>query len=114
MDEQTEKDAVTFCIWQCAGEQIWQQNPETQPDPNNDDDGLHFFGQYIFSDASEWFAWASIYYEFYYELQEEAWDAATRLYETSEVTRSMVEDLNPNRDYDTILDECIVNGLLPE
>ena len=43
---------------------------------------------------------------------EEAWDAVAQLYETGEITRSMVEDLNPERDYDTILDECIVSGLL--
>ena len=36
------------------------------------------------------------------------------LYETGEITRSMVEDLNPDRDYDTVLDECIVSGLLEE
>ncbi len=63
---------------------------------------------YIFPSAEEWYNWASIYYE----LQEEAWDAAELLYETNEITRSMVMDLNPERDYDTIIDECEVNGLL--
>ena len=63
---------------------------------------------YIFSGAEEWFEWASIYYE----LQEEAWDAAALLYETGEITRSMVMDLNPERDYDTIIDECEVSGLI--
>lgn len=65
---------------------------------------------YIFANAEEWYQWASIYYE----LTEEAWDAAELLYETDEITRSMVNDLNPDRDYDTIIDECIVSGLLTE
>ena len=63
---------------------------------------------YIFPSADEWYEWAAIYYE----LQEEGWDAAARIYDSEELTRTMVEDLNPERDYDSIIDECEVNGLL--
>ncbi|MBQ5857398.1 MAG: hypothetical protein IIW51_00125 [Peptococcaceae bacterium] len=115
LDEETEKDDVTFCIWQMPGETHWHQNnielPDYCFDPDRtqpEDGGQAFLMSYIFSDAEEWFEWASIYYE----LQEEAWDAAALLYETGEITRSMVNDLNPERDYDTIIDECEVSGLI--
>ena len=57
--------------------------------------------------AKDWYEWAAVYYE----LTEEAWDAVELLYETGELTRSMVVDLNAERDYDTIIDECTENGL---
>ena len=115
LDEETEKNDVTFCIWQKPGEVHWHQNSialpaycfdsdRTQPE----DGGQAFLMSYIFAGADEWYEWASIYYE----LREEAWDAAARLYETGEITRSMMEDLNPERDYDTIIDECEVSGLI--
>lgn len=117
LDNETEKDTVTFCTWQCVGETLWHQNQIILPDlcwqqdnQQLEDGGQSLLMSYIFASAEDWFAWASIYYE----LQEEAWDAAELLYETGEITRSMVEDLNPDRDYDTVLDECIVSGLLEE
>ena len=117
LDEDTEKKDVTFCIWQHPGETIWHQNNIFLPDvcwkenrTQPEDGGQAFLMSYIFANAEEWFEWASIYYE----LQEEAWDAAASLYETGEITRSMVEDLNPERDYDTIIDECEVSGLIQE
>ena len=115
LDEETERNDVTFCIWQLPDETTWHQNnielPDYCFDPDRiqpEDGGQAFLMSYIFSGAEEWFEWASIYYE----LQEEAWDAAALLYETGEITRSMVMDLNPERDYDTIIDECEVSGLI--
>lgn len=110
LDETTEKDDVTFCLWQEPDETQWHRSlPVTSNiDTSADDGGQTFLLGYIFPSAEEWYRWAVIYYE----LQEEAWDAVAQLYETGEITRSMVEDLNPERDYDTILDECIVSGLL--
>lgn len=117
LDEDTEKNDVTFCLWQLPGETVWHQNKVPLPtacledvSTADVDGGQSFLLSYIFADAEEWYQWASIYYE----LQEEAWDAASLLYETDEITRSMVEDINPERDYDIILDECIASGLLPE
>lgn len=115
LDEETEKNDVTFCIWQKPGEVHWHQNSIELPDycfdsdrTQPEDGGQAFLMSYIFAGADEWYEWASIYYE----LREEAWDAAARLYETGEITRSMMEDLNPERDYDTIIDECEVSGLI--
>ena len=115
LDEETEKNDVTFCIWQKPGEVHWHQNSIELPDYCFDSDrtqpeagGQAFLMSYIFAGADEWYEWASIYYE----LREEAWDAAARLYETGEITRSMMEDLTPERDYDTIIDECEVSGLI--
>ncbi len=115
LDDETEKEEVTFCIWQYPGETNWHKNDIVLPDfcwdedrTQPEDGGQAFLMSFIFSNAEEWYEWASIYYE----LQEEAWDAAARLYETGEITRSMVMDLNPDRDYDTIIDECEVNGLI--
>ena len=117
LDDETEKDDVTFCIWQHPGETVWHQNDIELPDfcfdPDRtqpEDGGQAFLMSYIFSNAEEWFEWASIYYE----LQEEAWDAAALLYETGEIPRSMVMDLNPARDYDTIIEECEGSGLIAE
>lgn len=114
MDEE-DLENVTFCLWQEAGETKWHKNepvpniccPDEEGEP---DDGEKHLLSYIFSNAEDWFDWASIYYE----LEEEAWDAAERLYETGEVTRPMVMDLNPDRDYDTIIDECETLGLIEE
>ena len=115
LDEETEKNDVTFCIWQKPGEVHWHQNSIELPDycfdsdrTQPEDGGQAFLMSYIFAGADEWYEWASIYYE----LREEAWDAAARLYETGEITRSMMEDLNPERDYDTIIDEREVSGLI--
>ncbi len=111
LDESMEKDDVTFYLWQEADETQWHRSPDAntlQQESSSDDGGQSFLLGYIFPSAEEWYRWAVIYYE----LQEEAWDAVAQLYETGEITRSMVEDLNPERDYDTILDECIVSGLL--
>ena len=115
LGEETEKDDVTFCLWQLPGETDWHKAELPllkachQEDAHHAKDGgeAYLLG-YIFPSAEEWYNWASIYYE----LQEEAWDAAELLYETNEITRSMVMDLNPERDYDTIIDECEVSGLL--
>lgn len=117
LDQETEKDDVTFCLWQLAGQRQWQSGQVVLPDAcwqedarQPDDGGRSLLLRYIFADAEEWYQWASIYYE----LEEEAWDTAELLYETGEITRSMVTDLNPSRDYDTIIDECVVSGLLQE
>ena len=102
---------MTFCLWQEPDETQWHRSPDANTlhqEPSSDDGGQAFLLGYIFPSAEEWYRWAVIYYE----LQEEAWDAVAQLYETGEITRSMVEDLNPEREYDTILDECIVSGLL--
>lgn len=115
LDEETEKNDVTFCLWQLPGHTDWHKSQVALPDAcwqeeeqQSDDGGQALLLGYIFANAEEWYQWASIYYE----LTEEAWDAAELLYETGEITRSMVNDLNPDRDYDTIVDECIVSGLL--
>lgn len=114
LDDDMEKSDVTFCQWQLSGESTWHkaalpmQEACLQEDAQDDDGGEAYLLGYIFPDAEEWYNWASIYYE----LQEEAWDAAARLYESNEITRPMVMDLNPERDYDTIIDECEVTGLL--
>lgn len=115
LDGTTEKDEATFCLWQLSGHTGWQRSQIILPDAcwqaeeqRPDDGGQALLLSYIFANAEEWYQWASIYYE----LSEEAWDAAELLYENSEITSSMVSDLNPDRDYDTILDECIVSGLL--
>lgn len=112
LDDDTEKNDVTFCLWQLPGESIWHKNqivlPSVCPQDEEEDGGESFLMKYIFATAEEWYEWASIYYE----LEEEAWDAAALLYENNEITRSMVNDLNPERDYDTIIDECEVSGLL--
>lgn len=114
LEEDTEKEEVTCCLWQLANEPNWQK-AALPPVPTDcqvhtpQDGGEAYLLGYIFPSAEEWYEWASIYYE----LQEEAWDAAARLYETNEITRSMVLDLNPERDFDTVIDECEVKGLLP-
>ena len=112
LDDDTEKNDVTFCIWQLPAEAIWHKNkiqlPSSCLKDEPEDGGESLLLKYIFSNAEDWYEWASIYYE----LEEEAWDAAVLLYETGEITRSMVNDLNPERDYDTIIDECEVSGLL--
>lgn len=115
MDEEMHRDAVTFCMWQSKDDTTWQRSQITLPEPClqdaadvADDGGEKHLLSYIFPSADAWYEWASIYYE----LQEEAWDAAVRIYDSEELTRTMVEDMNPERDYDSILNECEVKGLL--
>ena len=115
LDEDMDREAVTFCRWQSANETEWHRSQVAQPDTclqldGNviDDGGEKRLMAYIFPSADEWYEWATIYYE----LREEGWDAAARIYDAEELTRTMVEDLNPERDYDSIIDECEVNGLL--
>ncbi len=102
-------EAVTFCLWYLPDGTGWRQSDAIAFDRGEecDDGGERRLSGYIFSCADEWFHWASIYYE----LSEEAWDAALRLYETGEITRSMVADCNPERDYDAVIDECEYSGL---
>ncbi|MBQ1220561.1 MAG: hypothetical protein IIX83_04150 [Peptococcaceae bacterium] len=115
MDDDMNREAVTFCLWQTADETTWHRSQVAQPDTclqmdsnHIDDGGEKRLMAYIFPSADEWYEWAAIYYE----LREEGWDAAARIYDAEELTRTMVEDLNPERDYDSIMDECEVNGLL--
>ena len=115
LTEDMEREAVTFCMWQNADETIWHRSQVPQPDTclqqdSNvlDDGGEKRLMAYIFPSADQWYEWAAIYYE----LREEGWDAAARIYDSEELTRTMVEDLNPNRDYDSIIDVCEVSGLL--
>ena len=115
LDEDMNREAVTFCMWQSAGDTQWHKSQVQQPDTclqqdSNliDDGGEKRLMAYIFPSADEWYEWAAIYYE----LREEGWDAAARIYDSEELTRTMVEDLNPERDYDSIIDECEVSGLL--
>lgn len=115
MNEDMHRDAVTFCMWQEHTDTTWHRSQITLPEPcltevadPADDGGEKHLLSYIFPSADAWYEWASIYYE----LQEEAWDAAVRIYDSEELTRTMVEDMNPERDYDSILNECEVKGLL--
>lgn len=115
MDDEMDREAVTFCMWQTANDTQWHRSQVPQPDTclqqdSNvvDDGGEKRLMAYIFPSADQWYEWAAIYYE----LREEGWDAAARIYDSEELTRTMVEDLNPDRDYDSIIDECEVNGLL--
>ena len=113
--EEEDLENVTFCLWKSKDETEWNKNKpvlniQCQSEADELDDGEKHLLSYIFSNAEDWFDWASIYYE----LEEEAWDAAERLYESGEVTRPMVMDLNPDRDYDTIIDECETLGLIEE
>lgn len=115
MDDDMDREAVTFCKWQSEGETLWHKSQVLQPDTclkqpadEMDDGGEKRLMAYIFPSADAWYEWAVIYYE----LQEEGWDAAARIYDAEELTRTMVEDLNPDRDYDSIIDECQVNRLL--
>lgn len=109
--EDPQKNEVTFCFWKTENDTQWHENPfpaSLAVEPQ-EDGGKSALLSYIFTNAEDWYHWAVPYYELF----DEAWDAVERLYETNEITRSMVNDLNPERDYDTILDECIVSGLLP-
>lgn len=115
LELEIEQENVTSCLWQLSGETTWHHASTKLPDLRRqkdaqqlDDGGEASLLGYIFADAKDWYEWAAVYYE----LTEEAWDAVELLYETGELTRSMVVDLNAERDYDTIIDECTVNGLL--
>ncbi len=115
MTEDMNREAVTFCMWQQGDDPAWHRSQVAQPDTclqldSNiiDDGGEKRLLSYIFSSADDWYEWAAVYYE----LREEGWDAAARIYEGEELTRTMVEDLNPERDYDSIMDECMENGLM--
>lgn len=115
LEDDMDKEAVTFCLWQLDNETQWHKSQVPQPDSclaqdsnTVDDGGEKRLMAYIFPSANEWFEWAYLYYE----LREEGWDAVARIYDAEELTRTMVEDLNPNRDFDSIIDECTVSGLL--
>ena len=115
LEEDMDREAVTFCMWQNQNETQWHRSQVPQPDTclqqdsnQVDDGGEKRLMSYIFPSADEWYEWAAIYYE----LREEGWDAAARIYDAEELTRTMVEDLNPDRDYDSIMDECEAYGLL--
>lgn len=115
IEDEMHRDAVTFCMWQNKDDSTWHRSQISLPDPclqadvdPMDDGGEKHLLSYIFPSADAWYEWASIYYE----LQEEAWDAAVRIYDSEELTRTMVEDMNPEREYDSILNECEVKGLL--
>ena len=110
-----DREAVTFCLWQMNDDTQWHRSQVSQSDAclqlnDNviDDGGEKRLLSYIFPSADDWYEWAAVYYE----LREEGWDAAARIYDSEELTRTMVEDLNPERDYDSILDECMESGLL--
>lgn len=113
--EWLEKENVTFCLWRMQDDADWHRTTYNLPDwcwePDGsqpEDGGEAYLMSYIFAGAEEWYEWASIHYE----LREEAWDAAALLYEEGEITQGMVDDLNPDRDYENIVDECEVKGLL--
>lgn len=116
-DGNTERMDVTFCLWKRRGERKWNRTSPVLPqaclqeleDGAELDDltGESELMSFIFENANDWFEWASVYYE----LREEAWDVASTLYETGEITSSMIEDLNPELDYDAVIDTCDFMGL---
>lgn len=116
-DGNTERMDVTFCLWARRGEKRWNRTTPVLPESclqqladgetMGDITGEDMLMEYIFPNATIWYDWASVYYE----LPEEAWDAAASLYETGEITSSMIADLNPEQDYDLVIEACDFSGL---
>lgn len=100
-DESIEVTDVTFCVWISKNDSNWQKGDVIVPDDyKEDDDGEGFLLGYIFDDADSWLDWAKDYYE-----KELPLKCVKTIYEHKDITREVIERINPKRDIDSVIKE---------
>lgn len=107
-DESIEVTDVTFCVWISKNESSWKKGDVIVPDDYaEDDDGEGFLLGYIFDDADSWLDWAKDYYE-----KEIPLECVKAIYEHKDITREIIEKINPKRDIDSVIKELKMIGYM--
>lgn len=107
-DESMEKDDVTFCIWRSKKDSDWQKGNIDVPEGYEDgDDGEEFLLGYIFENPEEWLEWGKDYYEMDFSIED-----IREIYEHKNITKEIVQKINPERDADSAIREINYIGLV--
>lgn len=100
-DESIEMDDVTFCIWRGMNDSNWKRGNVVVPENyEKDDGGEEFLLGYIFHDADSWTDWAKDYYGKKIQLE-----YVKKIYEHKDITREIIEKINPERNSDEVIEE---------
>ncbi len=104
LDDSVEVQDVTFCIWRKRTDMFWCKGEVTVPDDyKNGDDGEDFLLGYIFQDADSWLEWAQGYYDEQGKIIKI--DHVKKVYEHQNITKEIVESINPDRDFEEVNQE---------
>lgn len=107
-DESIEVNDVTFCVWISQNDYNWKKGNIIVPeDYKENDDGESFLLGYIFDDADSWLDWAEDYYE-----KEFPVECVKAIYEHKDITREIIEKVNPKRDTDAVIKELKMIGYI--
>lgn len=105
LDESTERDDVTFCIWRSINDSHWRKGDVVFPKGNtSDDDGEGFLLGYIFTNADMWLDWAKSYYE--KQVENIQVNIVERIYKHESITGSLIEKINPQRGVESVIKEA--------
>jgi hypothetical protein len=107
-DESIEVNDVTFCVWISKNDSNWKKGNIIVPeDYKENDDGERFLLGYIFDDADSWLDWAEYHYE-----EEILSECVKAIYEHKDITREIIEKINPKRDVDAVIKELKMVGYI--
>lgn len=107
-DESIEVNDVTFCVWRSQNDSSWKKGDVIIPEGyKEDDDGEGFLLGYVFDDADSWVGWGKDYYE-----KEIPLEYVKTIYEHKDITREVIEKINPKRDVDAVIKELKEIGIL--
>lgn len=104
LDESTERDDVTFCVWKSLNDSLWRKGDVVVPEGyKNDDDGESFLLGYIFKNADIWLDWAKSYYE--EKVENIQVDSVEKIYKHESITSCLIKKINSQRDVESVIKE---------